>query len=282
MQMINHKIVYKNNRTANIFYPKDFINNKECELPNLKENIETMLEANIGFQLEGRVLETLRFEVFGYRQQKTKITSYTLDVELATKLISKTIIRCAKNIELSKRIKIFVLPTYNKFIIQKMSGVGAFTLDSNTILLFLSPRKNWEKNLINTVAHEYAHSITYRYHSPSTLLDSLVFEGIAENFRDKVIGGLPTPLVKTLGKKRAHIILNDIRPHLNSTATKYYLSIFLGWDKKYPVWSGYSIGYHIVKSYLSDKTNLAWDTVFKENPANIFTGSTFFLQDQNP
>jgi len=165
------------------------------------------------------------------------------------------------------KINIFIFPTINKFVIENMEGVSGFTPWKNTILINLNPTKNWEKAFEGTLAHELAHALCLNYNEWSTLRDSLVFEGIAENFKEGVVGG-SSPWVNTLTKKEAFLIFNKIKKFLDSKDEGIYNELFFG-SKDYPKWSGYAVGYYLVKDYLKKLKNVGWNEIMKMSPKDI-------------
>ena len=156
-----------------------------------------------------------------------------------------------------------------------MSGVSGYTPDRNNILLFISAQKGWKTALKNTIAHEYAHTCAFANHKWISLLDSLIFEGIAENFRESIIGGKPARWSKALNKKQASVILMENIKNLNSINEKKYLQLFLGYNNKYKLWSGYSIGYQIVKSFIRKNNKLQWSEIVKLEPKEILRKSEY-------
>ena len=155
-----------------------------------------------------------------------------------------------------------------------MNGVSGYTPWKKSILIYLNPTKNLENELKKTLCHEYNHAVIRNYHNWSTILDSLVFEGFAEHFREKVIGGKKASWAKALSKKRALLIFNRIKDRLNSRNQQLYYDLFFG-SKKYPRWAGYSIGYSIVEDYLKKQKNVNWNEVVKLKPKEILEKSGF-------
>ena len=156
-----------------------------------------------------------------------------------------------------------------------MSGVSGYTSDSQNILIFLSPQKDWSIALKNTLAHEFAHTKAFKHHQWQTLLDSFIFEGLADNFRELAVGGKPAPWSLALSRVAAKKLFIKIKKFLNSKDDNLYSQIFLGYDRKYPIWSGYAIGYRIVESYLKNNKGKSWPEIFKLKPAEILEQSKY-------
>jgi uncharacterized protein YjaZ len=164
---------------------------------------------------------------------------------------------------------IYVFPINDDFIIRKMSGVSGMTINKDTIYLEIYPAKTWKKELANTTIHEITHLITgYHFNKPCLVGEALIHEGIAENFRESLLGG-KEPFVEALSKEKAMKIFKEIKSLLNKRDTEnIHNKIFFG-TGKYPNWTGYSIGYYLVKRYLNKKfksKNIDWNKLLREYP----------------
>ena len=140
----------------------------------------------------------------------------------------------------------------------KMDGVSGFSPWKNTILIDINPSaKNWETSLKNTISHEYNHSVVYNFHKWETLLDSIIFEGFAEHFREQVVGGEKASWAKAVSQKECKKHFSKLKEKLNSKNQQLYREVFFG-SEKYPLWLGYSLGYQIIKSFLSKNKEKSW------------------------
>lgn len=250
-----------------------YLNNNKEKLSNLFIREVTKSENKYaGFDTKKGLKKFLTEEVFGFESdfKKTKISKS--NILLA---IKDSLLKCIRSVNLHKPINLYIFPSYNKFINDQMSGVSGYTPDSDNIILFISDRKGWEIALKNTVAHEYAHACAFANHKWISLLDSLIFEGIAENFRESILSGKSARWSKVLSKKQASIILMENIKNLNSSDEKKYLQLFLGYDNKYKLWSGYSIGYQIVKSFIRKNNKLQWPEIVKLEPKEILHKSEY-------
>lgn len=180
--------------------------------------------------------------------------------------IKLTIKQCSSVI--TKKISIFIFSTHDIFVIRRMSGVAGFSDMKNLIILNVSVTKDWEKALRETVAHETAHALALNYNKRITLGDNLVFEGIAEHFREQFLGGGRARWVKSLSKKQAKIIFNKIKKSLGSKSDKLYWELFFG-TGKYPLWAGYAIGYYLVNEYLKKQDKVDWKKIIKVSPSEV-------------
>lgn len=264
----------KNN--IRIYYFFDYNN---CNLTD-KRDFVSFLTKNIkssdircaGFKTKKKLNKFLENEIF-VREKEIKIIKYKVNEKEVTKIIKNSTRLCQKENK-TKSIKFFVFPSFHPFIKNKMRGVSGFTPWKNTILLFINPTKGWKSALAETVAHEFNHLVMLKYHKWETLLDSLIFEGLAEHFREKVIGGKKAPWSLALNKESAKKIFSKIKKFLNSKNTKLYYSLFFG-NKEYPIWAGYSLGYQIIKSFLENNPNLGWPKIIRLSPKQILENSNF-------
>lgn len=196
-----------------------------------------------------------------------------LDKERILETIKNVNIKCYKQVPIS--IRIFLFPTYSSFVKDSMSGVSGFCPWKNTIIIFIHPNANrWRIALKNTFCHEYAHAVIFNYHNQETLLDGIIFDGLAEHFRISLVNGILEPWSKALNKKEAKYILNELKYKLESRSHKLYNEVFYG-GGKYPLWTGYSIGFYIVRDYLMNLEKIEWPKIFKKNPEEILKKSCF-------
>ncbi|HKL24539.1 MAG TPA: DUF2268 domain-containing putative Zn-dependent protease [Candidatus Nanoarchaeia archaeon] len=182
--------------------------------------------------------------------------------------IKKALEKCSSVLE--KKLYIFTFPTYSKFISEKMNGAGGSTPYKNIFYLKIPPHENKEKqkeSIQHTVAHEIGHALSEEpnlYSSPSRMFKE---EGLNEHFREEKIGGGRDPWTKAISKEKAMEIFNEIKEQskLYKTDRKSHREIFFG-TGKYPLWSGYTIGYYLIEDYLNslkDKENIDWKKFFK-------------------
>lgn len=175
--------------------------------------------------------------------------------------------KCSNVIE-DRIIKIFIFPTIDKFVIEKMGGISGFTPWKNTILLGVFRTENWSRSLKNTVCHELAHALALNFNDRNTIEDDLVFEGIAEHFREDFLNRQKEPWVKSISEKEAKNMFQKIKPKLKISSDELYRELFFG-TGRFPLWSGYAIGYYIVKDYLDKCTDKNWIKILQTNPTEI-------------
>lgn len=248
--------------------------NKENVASSILKNIKNSSIGYAGFKSKNNLCDYLIGAIFDPKEKDIpKISKYNFDTEKITEIIKDTIKLCHKTIE-SNITNIFVFPTFDNFIKQKMNGAFGYTPYKNTILIFLNPKnRKWKKALASTIAHEFSHSLVLNYNIWETLLESLIFEGLAENFKEKIIEG-KSPWVKALSPGQSKKIFLSLGNKLNSKDYNLYRSVFLE-NTEYPLWTGYSIGYYIVRSFIKINQNLKWSEIMKLNPKDILKKSNF-------
>ncbi len=172
-----------------------------------------------------------------------------------------------------EKLQIYVFPTFDRFVIKNMGGCAGVSPTKNTI--FMAVGENYERQMLgNTEVHELAHVISdYYLQGNYTLAEGFVFEGLAEHFREAMIGGERARWTKAISRKDAKSILKKLEDKLDSRDSELWQEVFFG-GGSYPRWSGYSIGYYIVQDYLkSRKGEIDWNKLMKTPPVEIFRSS---------
>lgn len=222
-----------------------------------------------GFSHKNGLREHLKWEIEEIKnigpidEDKTKI------------VIEETVKKCLSVVSASKPIHIFVFPTFKAFVKEKMNGVGGYSPWRNTIMVYINPVDGWDNALRSTICHEFAHAVAQNYNELRTILDQLVFDGVAEHFREAVINGDKAPWVKALTEPKATGILNEIEDKLDSDDENVRGEIFYG-TGKYPIWAGYAIGYFIVGNFLKKQKKVDWNEILKISPKRIIEESKMF------
>ncbi len=266
-----------------IFHPQGYFYFLLDYNPKLssKNNFVTKLVSDLhettigfaGFKSKKYLKQYLYFQLFD-DEEYDNLLKYNFDKKKMLKIIEDTLSKCHKEIP-AKPTRTFLFPSFNSFVKNKMGGVGGFSPWKDTILLDINPTvKNWETALKNTIAHEYNHSVVYNFHKWETLLDSIIFEGFAEHFREQVVGGKKAPWAKAVSQKECKKHFSKLKEKLNSKNHQLYREVFFG-SEKYPLWLGYSLGYQIVKSFLSKNKGESWIDMVKIKPKEILKQSSF-------
>ncbi|MBI2514663.1 hypothetical protein HYV91_00520 [Candidatus Wolfebacteria bacterium] len=187
------------------------------------------------------------------------------------KTIYGTIKKCHKTLpHPDLPIFAFVYPWFPKTNDRALFG-GIMALAAYyTIHLFVDLSAYTQKSLKQTIAHEWNHLVFYRHHPARqyTLCDHIIMEGFAEAFREEMMGGKPAPWALALTKKEAKKQLGLLKKRLNTKGVKIYREVFFG-NKKYKRWTGYSIGYWLIKEFRKRHPKLSWEEIIKTKPENI-------------
>lgn len=181
-------------------------------------------------------------------------------------IISNTIEKCDSELPLPTKNYIFVypyLPTEEDKVFRGNTGVASY---SCVFHLFVNPDQYTKEALQDTVAHELNHTIYYYHHYDDfnnyTLLDNLLMEGLAENFKEQFFDSETTPWAGALDKDEAFKVIKDSEDLLDSKDNKAINSFLFG-DENHERWTGYSAGYWLVKEYLKSYSDLSWDDIMK-------------------
>ena len=241
---------------------------------NLVARINDQYGSWLGFKSKKEAVEFLTPEIFGWGPTSDSAATIPA-VPMISKMIKETFNRCANKVSSVDTISVHLFPSYNKFINQKMDGVSGYTPDRKHMILFISKQNGWKQALAQTLAHEFAHTQNFSHHRWRTLLDSIIFEGLAEHFRESAVSGKKSPWVKSINQSAAKKYFFQIKNKLSSNGNKIYRELFLGQGNKYPLWTGYAIGYQIIKSYLKNNPKKSWPQIFATKPKEILARSDY-------
>lgn len=187
-------------------------------------------------------------------------------------VIERTIEKCGAVLPIPTKIYAFVFPwspTEKYAIFNGVMGIAPY---SSVFHLFLSP-KEWSSGAVsNTVAHELNHTIYYSHHFNSfnnyTVLDQLIIEGLAENFREQTVDPKPSSWSLALNEDEAFSLLDSIKNKLDSKDEKFVQELLFGSDA-YERWAGYSVGYWLIRRYIKENKELSWDEIMRKNSHEI-------------
>ena len=146
------------------------------------------------------------------------------------------------------------------------TGVGGFTPGRHLIYLYIDPDQTpSEDEIFYTLCHEMHHA--KRYEGPGygkTLLDSVVFEGLATCFEAEVSDDKAF-LVNHLSERDDVAELTQrVQEHLDDTDFNYYEWFINDPSGNLPRWTGYLVGYRLVKSYLAATNKKASEAVLED------------------
>lgn len=143
----------------------------------------------------------------------------------------------------------------NWFVKKKMNGVNGWTYGAGKIIIQINPVPGWRTRVPYIVAHEYHHSTWTSQHYPADskedLLDRLIFEGKADSFAHVVYPSIEVPWVNALTPEEERVQWEEMLRFGSTTDPLVKNSLMVGEYEGTPTWAGYTIGYHIVQSYLT-------------------------------
>lgn len=178
--------------------------------------------------------------------------------------VFQTLKRCYKILPHSEiPIYIFIFPWFPSLSDSKLfRGVNAVAPHSSVIHFFVDVETYTLVSVKETTAHEYNHLTYYSRNRSSSysLLEHMLMEGLAESFREDVVGGKQAPWATALTLKEAQRLYRTIREKLSSKSKKIRMGVLFG-NKKYPRWMGYSIGYHLVREFRKKNQKLTWEKI---------------------
>ena len=154
-------------------------------------------------------------------------------------------------------------------IIIPEDGVGGQTFASNFIVSALDLKTMSILRFKEMLAHELGHAARWGKNDEwmNTLFDGMISEGIATYFGTEFAKNNSekqffTRAILERSDEENERILNELRGNLDDKNYDYNTIFFTGNDKL-PRWSGYSLGYYLVKKYL-EKTHKAIEEAFAD------------------
>lgn len=149
-------------------------------------------------------------------------------------------------------------------------GVGGLTRTADFIEFAVNQEKATENLISEMLVHELCHAARWGKNNEwmmTSLFDGIISEGIATYFEAEFIKNRNerTIFIKTiLGRsdEENEKILDQLRDRLDSNEYDYNAIFFTG-NNKLPRWSGYSLGFYLVKKYL-EKTGKTIEEAFAD------------------
>jgi hypothetical protein len=155
------------------------------------------------------------------------------------------------------------------FLVIPEDGVGGYTYASDFIISALDLKSMSIPRFKEMLAHELCHAARWGKNEEwmNTLFDGMISEGIATYFGTEFAKNNSekqffTKAMLERSDEENERILNELRGNLDDKHYDYNTIFFTGNDKL-PRWSGYSLGYYLVKKYL-EKTHKAIEEAFAD------------------
>lgn len=144
-----------------------------------------------------------------------------------------------------------------KATIDEIGGIGGFSPNANIIFISLNPKhpdfkKAVKEELAFTLAHELHHTIRWQKQvEEDTLLEAMIFEGLADHFAQEVTGrSKPSLYSCALTPEQKKIFLKKASQEWKQPTYDNNLWFFGSEPEIIPRWTGYTLGYDLVATYL--------------------------------
>lgn len=154
------------------------------------------------------------------------------------------------------------------------NGAGGYTFSADFIRINIDDKKSTENLISENVAHELCHAARWGKNDEwiKSLFDGLIFEGLAcvleaEFVKDRSEKSLFIKTILERTDEKNEKILEELRGQLDSNCYDYD-TIFFNGNNELSRWSGYSLGYYLVKKYL-EKTGKKIEEAFADKYINF-------------
>ncbi len=195
----------------------------------------------------------------GLRNYVSEITNNHQKIE---ELITSALAASNKFLK-NDSVTVYIMPCNSDIekINTEMGGVSGLTAGSKQIVISIDPGVNsWQEMLPYDIAHEFNHTYWTKMNLKTaqwTLLNYLVFEGRADSYAHLICPDVICPWTKVLSEKMEADLWNKIKSQLKNQDMAYQYNIMFGSKNEYPLWGGYTLGYHIVQSALKNHPELS-------------------------
>jgi len=197
----------------------------------------------------------------------TNKLSRVIDFDECVDVIKSTLEKVDEYLE--DELLVYIFPTDSDFVKDKMLGSSGYCIHKNIIYVDIHPLANWQEALPDTIIHELAHAVSDYYDMFSLSIGKgFIFDGLAEQFREFILGEDKIGLTKTIDQEKALQLFEELKNKLDDNSFQTYGEVFFG-SGKYPNWTGYAIGYNIIKKYLDENPNVDWNELLRKDPAEI-------------
>ena len=154
------------------------------------------------------------------------------------------------------------------------NGAGGYTFSADFIRINIDDKKATENLISENVVHELCHAARWGKNDEwiKSLFDGLIFEGLAcvleaEFVKERSEKSLFIKIILERTDEKNKKILEELRDQLDSNHYDYD-TIFFNGNDKLSRWSGYSLGYYLVKKYL-EKTGKKIEEAFADKYADF-------------
>ena len=200
--------------------------------------------------------------------QKLSLALEEMDADGAKALVEEALHGCTATLprpDLNGRILLLPGDGQGRVLTKQMHGVIGISLGSQVMMLFLWPVEGWQQWLAYTICHEYTHLVRnllfprglaagrlvyLKTQEPETLLDAMVAEGIADTFAMELNPAIRPPWVDALTPEAMQQVWPKVHRRLAVSESSEIRRVLFGDNDRIPIWTGYTIGYRMVKRYL--------------------------------
>jgi len=204
----------------------------------------------IGYVTDEEFIEKVEEFAGGLEKDNAAFWKAWSSLDLST-VIEEAVAKAFKSLPLTEEIiHFFIFPwSADRDSVADFGGVSAVAPHASVVHLFIDPTcPGMLRATEETVVHEYTHLYYYQTSDRDTyaLYEHMLMEGIAEVFREEIVGGRPAPWSTALDKKTALDLFKQLKKHLTSTDETLHANVLFG-GAGYLKWTGYSLGYHLVR-----------------------------------
>ena len=184
------------------------------------------------------------------------LVTYEKELEDAVSLIKEGILRSEKLISSRNDIAVILSSDEDTFMRDRMDGVFGFTRNDFTISISINTESSsWKDFVAQTAAHEFNHIVRFQKmfgRERNCIGAGIAFEGLAQCFEEAAMGQL-RPWSKALNRDQAKEVWQKIKDRLDDNSVDLYNRLFINSnDKEFALWSGYALGYLIIKEKITE------------------------------
>lgn len=214
-------------------------------------------------------------------------------------IVDEALQKCALALprpDLAARVLLLPGDGQSRVLTTQMKGVIGLSIGSQATLIFLWPTEEWQRRLAYTVSHEYLHLVRnllfprgmaagklvyQKTQEAETLLDAMLAEGIADAFALELYPEAEPPWTHALTPYAQESVWPKVRRRLAVSDTSEIRRLLFGDGDRIPIWTGYTLGYKIVRGYLDLHTTVKPASLVGLTARAIFDASGY-LQSPEP
>ena len=190
--------------------------------------------------------------------------------------------------DMSARMFIFMGDGESSVLVNQLGSVLGFSLGASATFLFVWPRGDWNANLRYNVVHEYAHLVRnllfprgisggrfvyMKTQRPETLMDAMVAEGIADCFARERLGGARPRWMESYDESDSPRMWPRVHRRFGVSDSAEIRRFLFGDGDRVPAWTGYALGYTIVRRFLDRNPNVSVRHLVSMTASDVYDGS---------